>query len=191
MGQSQNTEKHFLVPKSVTKILKNPYFCSLKIVPSKGGTVTLEVVLTLTLERLKRGTKTNSPAYIYIYTYIYMAVTSIGGQKIVKHLKNAQFYSENGPEKPPQKCGCFCCIFGFFFVNFFVFFPLFLLISCCFVLSWNPKTAHQVRLQAYIYIYACCEVIIWSKFGGFWKLLSGPSWVFGSYYLVQVCVFSL
>ena len=42
-----------------------------------------------------------------------------------------------------------------------------------------------------IYIYICCEVIIWSKFGGFWKLLSGPCWVFGSYYLVQVCVFSL
>ena len=38
----------------------------------------------------------------------------------------------------------------------------------------------------YVYIYICCEVIIWSKFGGFWKLLSGPSWVFGSYYLVQV-----
>ena len=34
-----------------------------------------------------------------------------------------------------------------------------------------------------LYIYICCEVIIWSKFGGFWKLLSGPSWVFGSYYL--------
>ena len=29
--------------------------------------------------------------------------------------------------------------------------------------------------QIYIYIYICCEVIIWSKFGGF-----------GSYYLVQV-----
>ena len=29
-----------------------------------------------------------------------------------------------------------------------------------------------------IYIYACCGVIIWSKFGGF-----------GSYYLVQVCFF--
>ena len=41
------------------------------------------------------------------------------------------------------------------------------------------------------YVYICCEVIIWSKFGGCWKLLSGPSWVFGSYYLVQVCVFSL
>ena len=31
----------------------------------------------------------------------------------------------------------------------------------------------------YIYIYICCEVIIWSKFEGFWKLLSGPSWGFG------------
>ena len=40
-----------------------------------------------------------------------------------------------------------------------------------------------------MHAYICCEVIIWSKFGGFGKLLSGPSWVFGSYYLVQVCVF--
>ena len=62
------------------------------------------------------------------------------------------FIVKNGPEKPPQKCGCFCCIFGLVFLNFFVFCPLFLLISCCFMLSWNPKTAHQVRLQAYIYI---------------------------------------
>ena len=33
--------------------------------------LTLEVALFLTLERLKRGTKTNSPAHIYIYIYIY------------------------------------------------------------------------------------------------------------------------
>ena len=46
----------------------------------------------------------------------------------------------------------------------------------------------SIYVKRHIYIYICCEVIIWSKFGGFWKLLSGPSWVFGSYYLVQVCV---
>ena len=51
------------------------------------------------------------------------------------------------------------------------------------------ENKHDICLCMCIYI--CCEVIIWSKFGGFWKLLSGPSWVFGSYYLVQVCVFSL
>ena len=83
-----------------------------------------------------------------------MAVTSIGGQKIGKNLKKPSFIVKKGPEKPPQKRGCFCCIFGLFFLNFFVFSPLFLLISCCFMLSWNPKTAHQVRLQAHIYIYA-------------------------------------
>ena len=33
--------------------------------------LTLEVVLFLTLERLKRGTKTNSPAYIYIYIWLW------------------------------------------------------------------------------------------------------------------------
>ena len=41
--------------------------------------------------------------------------------------------------------------------------------------------------QAYIYIYiynACCEVIIWAKFGHFKGFLSGPS---EGYYLGQVC----
>ena len=32
----------------------------------------LEVVLKLTLGRLKRGTETDSPAYLYIYIYIYV-----------------------------------------------------------------------------------------------------------------------
>ena len=66
--------------------------------------------------------------------------------------------------------------------------------------TWKHETGEKLRfltkmcppvIISPIYIYICCEVIIWSKFGGFWKLLSGPSWVFGSYYLVQVCVFSL
>ena len=57
--------------------------------------------------------------------------------------------------------------------------------SC--ILGWTfPPSA-----SASVSVRKACEVIIWSKFGGFWKLLSGPSWVFGSYYLVQVCVFSL
>ena len=71
---------------------------------------------------------------------------------MAKTLKNAQFHSEKRPRKTATKRGCFCCIFGLFFLNFFVFSPLFLLISCCFMLSWNPKTAHHVRLQAYINI---------------------------------------
>ena len=66
----------------------------------------------------------------------------------------------------------------------------------------RPKSGTKTNSPEYIYIYAYAvkllsgpslgflEVIIWSKLG-FWKLLSGPSWVFGSYYLVQVCVFSL
>ena len=55
----------------------------------------------------------------------------------------------------------------------------------------SKKPNLRPGIDSTTYIYICCEVIIWSKFGGFWKLLSGPSWVFGSYYLVQVCVFSL
>ena len=62
--------KHQLTPKCVTKILKNPYFCSAKMVPEEVVLfLTLEVVLKLTLESQKSGTKTNSPAYIYIYIY--------------------------------------------------------------------------------------------------------------------------
>ena len=83
------------------------------------------------------------------------------------------FIVKNGPEKPPQKRGCFCCIFGLFFLNFFVFFPLFLLISCCFMLSWNPKTAHQVRLQAYIYIKWLKPLLVGKFASKISKLLEG------------------
>ena len=49
---------------------QKPYFCSVKRVPQKVALfLALEVVLLLTLERLKRGTETNSPAHIYIYIY--------------------------------------------------------------------------------------------------------------------------
>ena len=51
----------------------------------------------------------------------------------------------------------------------------------------KAERQNEPKVYIQIYIYICCEVIIWSKFRGFWKLLSGPSWVFGSY-LVQVCV---
>ena len=50
------------------KSSKKPYFCSAKMVPQEVVLfLTLEVVLLLTLERPKSGTKTNSPAHIYIY----------------------------------------------------------------------------------------------------------------------------
>ena len=63
--KQRNTNWH---QKCVTKILKNPYFCSAKMVPEEVVLfLTLEVVLKLTLESQKSGTKTNSPAYIYIY----------------------------------------------------------------------------------------------------------------------------
>ena len=57
-----------MTPTFVTKILKNLYFYSAKMVPQEVVLfLTLEVVPKLTLERPKSGTKTNSPAYIYIY----------------------------------------------------------------------------------------------------------------------------
>ena len=50
---------------------QKPYFCSAKTGPQEVVLLlTLEVVLFLTLERPKRGTKTNSPAHIYIYIHI-------------------------------------------------------------------------------------------------------------------------
>ena len=39
----------------------------------------------------------------------------------------------------------------------------------------------------YIYIYICCEVIIWSKFGVFKCYYLVQVGVFKCYYLVQVC----
>ena len=55
-------------------------------------------------------------------------------------LKIPSFIVKNGQQKPPQNRGGFCCVLGFFFLNFSVFFFSFLLISCCFMTSWNPKT---------------------------------------------------
>ena len=66
------------------KILKMPYFCSVKMVPPEVILfLTLEVILFLALERLKRGTETNSPAYIYIYIHTY-ADESMGGTHLVQ-----------------------------------------------------------------------------------------------------------
>ena len=67
--------------------------------------------------------------------------------KIFKKIPS--FIGKDGPQKPPQNRGC---VFGFFLLDVSAFFPLFLLISCGFMTSWNPKTAHQMRLQAYICI---------------------------------------
>ena len=80
-----------------------------------------------------------------------MAVTSIGGQKIGKNLKNAQFYSEKWPRKPPQKRGCFCC-FWFLLSQFL---SLFILVSPCFLLFHDilePQNSPPSEVTG-IYIY--------------------------------------
>ena len=75
MDQNQKTEKHKLAPKCVTKILKNPNYCCVKMEPQKVVLfLTLEVVLKLIIERLKRGTKINFPAYIYIYIFVHITL---------------------------------------------------------------------------------------------------------------------
>ena len=88
--------------------------------------------------------------------YIYGCNLTWWALKRQQSSKMPSFIVKNGPKRQPQTRGCFSCMFGFFFlIFFFVFFPLFLLISCCFMPSWNPETAHQMRLQA-IYIWLEC-----------------------------------
>ena len=60
---------------------------------------------------------------------------------------------EHLPTKTATKSWVFCCIFGLFFLNFFVSFPLFSLFSAVSCHLGTPKTAHHMRLQAYIYIW--------------------------------------
>ena len=65
-----------MTPNFVTKVLKNPYFCSAKTGPQEVVLfLALEVVLFLTLERPKSGPTTNSPADIYIYIYAVGSIT--------------------------------------------------------------------------------------------------------------------
>ena len=60
------------------KSSKNPIFVVRKWAPQEVVLfLTLEVVPKLTLERLKSGTKTNSPAYIYMCIYIYIYIQNI------------------------------------------------------------------------------------------------------------------
>ena len=69
--KQKNTNWH---QNSSQKSSKTPIFVMRKWAPQEVVLfLTLEVVLFLALERLKSGTKTNSPAYIYIcvYTYVY------------------------------------------------------------------------------------------------------------------------
>ena len=63
--KQKNTNWH---QNSSQKSSKNPIIVVRKWAPQELVLfLTLEVVPKLTLERPKRGTKTNSPAYIYIY----------------------------------------------------------------------------------------------------------------------------
>ena len=83
------------------------------------------------------------------------------------------FIVKNGPEKPPQNVAVFAVFLVSSFsisLSFSPCFSLFPVVSCYLGI---PKTAHQVRLQAHIYIYAVklltgsslalFKVINWSK----------------------------
>ena len=101
----------------------------------------------ITPQKAKLGPDNNTTAYIYIY--IYGCYLDWWAQKWPKSQKIPNVIVKKGQQKLPQNCGGFCCVLDFFFLNFFVFFSLVLLSSCCFMISWNPNTAHQMRLQAY------------------------------------------
>ena len=68
--------------------------------------------------------------------------TSIGGQKCGQNIKKSlSFIVKNGQCNPPQNRGGFCCVLCFFFLDFFVFFSFFLLVS----LGRTPKGAYSTR----------------------------------------------
>ena len=46
-------------------------------------------------------------------------------QKRQRSLKMPSFKEQKNPKRQPHNHGCFSCIFGFFFLNFFVFSPCF------------------------------------------------------------------
>ena len=69
--------------------------------------------------------------------------------KIFKNFPS--FIVKNGRQRQPQ----IVAVFVVFLVLLSQFLCLFLLVSPhsrCFMTSWNPKTAHQMRLQAIIYV---------------------------------------
>ena len=51
----------------------------------------------------------------------------------------------------------------------------------------NPLASIYIYIYIHTYIYMCCEVIIWSKFGVSGSYYLVQVGVLGSYYLVQVC----
>ena len=78
--KQKNTNWH---QNSSQKSSKNPIFVVRKWSPQDVVLfLALEVVLFLALERLKRGTKTNSPAYIYIYAVELITGPRLGHFKV-------------------------------------------------------------------------------------------------------------
>ena len=77
---------------------------------------------------------------------------------MAKISKHPQFYSQKWPTKTATKSWRLLLYFWSLLSQFICLFLLVSLISCCFMTSWNPKTAHQMRLQAYIYIYLSLSI---------------------------------
>ena len=69
--------------------------------------------------------------------------------------KENQFYSQKWPTKTATKSWRFLLAIFDNLLSHLFFFSLFLLISCCLMTCWNPNTAHQMRLQAFLYDCFC------------------------------------
>ena len=102
-----------------------------------------EVVLFLTLERLKRGTKTKSSACIYIY--IYMAKASFSAYVLVKNLRKTREKVHFSTKKHDQFWS------SFLFLPFSLF-CLKMARICCFCLAKSQKRRQKTRPPPYIYM---------------------------------------
>ena len=111
---------------------------------------------------------------VYIYIYIYGCSLTGWFQP-----KNPLIYSKTTPPKKTyQISGVFVFRYVLFFLILVVFCPSCVFFWLCFPYILKPESYPPSEVTDYIYIYICCGVIIWSKFGPF-----------GSYYLVQVVFF--
>ena len=69
-----------------------------------------------------------APATQHAGTHIYIYICNLNwwAPKWPTYQKSPNYWVKNGQDKPPQNRGGFSCIFGLFFLQLFVIFPLFL-----------------------------------------------------------------
>ena len=84
-GEQKNTNWH----QNVSQNPQNPYFCSVRMVPQEVVLfLTLEVVLLLTLERLKRGKSKLGPSFLLFLPFLFFKniLLSVGRMRFFKKI---------------------------------------------------------------------------------------------------------